>query len=242
MPGEYKYCVDYIKNCDVDSEEFESYKKKWIDERWEYVDFLEGMIIFRCKQQDRCIQPSINLKKIRENIFLKVKKQVKFEWLQSVICILLAGVNIFLGDTGCKIIWAIIAAIQFLEIDSFFGYLNLRKRRNDEFIYRYDQSMVEKRIKKIRIMGSIRKILAGILFILLPLVLIFYYKNSFVAKCAIVVSVVIVGSIIYRSVKLNNEKREKKFNFDLNYSHKSNKQLHTPKTNNFVRILISPNR
>lgn len=59
-----------------------------------------------------------------------------------------------------------------------------------------------------------KKILAGIFFILLPLVFIFYYKSTFFSKCAIIVSVVIIGSFIYKSVKLYNEKRQKKFNFE----------------------------
>lgn len=111
-PGEYKYCVDYIENCDVNSEEFESYKKTWIDEKWEYVDFFEGMVIFRCKRWDSCIQPTMNSEKIKEATYFKVEKQRKSEWLQSALWMLLAGVNIFIGNL--KIAWILIAAIQFL--------------------------------------------------------------------------------------------------------------------------------
>lgn len=212
VPGEYTYCVDYIENCEVNSEEFESYKKAWIDERWEYVDFFEGMVIFRCKKQDRCIQPIINYNKIREAIFLTVKNE-KFQWLQSVTWVLLAGLNIFFADTEFKIAWTMIAAIQFLQFNSFFAYLNLRKRSKAGFIY-YDQSQVKMYIRKIRILRSLKKLLAGIFFILLPLALIFYYKNTFLAKCSIIVSVVIIGSIISRSVRVYNERREKKIDFE----------------------------
>ncbi len=213
MPGEYKYCVDYIETCDVNSEEFENYKKTWIDERWEYVDFLEGVIIFRCKKRDRCMQPSINLDKIREAIFLKVKNQ-KFQWLQSATWILLTALNILLDVTEFKLGLTIIAAIQFLQFDSFLAYLNLRKRRKAGFTYQYNQFTAQKRNKKIRMLRSLKELLLGILFILLPLTLIFYYKYTFFAKCAILVSVAIIGSKIYGSIKIYNEKRENKFNFE----------------------------
>ena len=50
--------------------------------------------------------------------------------------------------------------------------------------------------------------------ILLLFILIFYSKNSFAAKCAIILSVFIAGSMAYSSVKQHNKKRENKFNFE----------------------------
>lgn len=211
--GEYEYKVDYIENCKVDAEEFEEYKKTWISNGWEYVDFYHGVVIYRCKKQSGCVLAPVNSEKIRETIFNKLKKQENLGWIKPVIYIAFMIV-ILMSNMDYKTMWIIAAAIQVSRLDSYFDYLSIKKRSKNGFSYQIDQATTNKCILKYKIKRCTEKLLAYVFIILLFYVLAFYYHSLFFAKCIVLYFAFSIIYQIYSFIKMYSKRHESKLNLD----------------------------
>lgn len=203
--GEYEYNVDYIENGKVDSEEFEQYKNTWMSNGWEYVDFYHGVVIYRCKKQDGCLQAPVNLEMIRYTILNKLKKQDKSTWLKSMIWIV--AMLYICSTMGDKVTFGILLAIQLLNLDSFFSYLSLRKKSKQGFEYQIDQTTANSCILKRQVICGIIKILAMLLYALLLATLIFNH-HLFMAKIMALVVMLLIGLNSYDAFKRYNQQQE----------------------------------
>lgn len=208
---EYKYTVDYVNKFDSE-QEIEEYKKKWANEGWEYVAYYGGVVFFRCRKVSGFKEIQNDPIKIREKIFLKVKKYDKQLWIQDVLWILLAIANSFIFKE-IRILWIVLAVMHFISLFDFFRYLRFRKSDINN-IYFYTPAISKERIIFFKSIKWFESILYFVFFILLGYVLFFKSYSYFLSKVFIIIVMIIVGSNIYNKVKESNDKRIHKFDFE----------------------------
>lgn len=208
---EYKYTVDYVNQFDSE-QDLEEYKKKRANEGWEYVAYYGGVVFFRSRNARGCKAVQSDLKKIREKILLKVKKYDKQLWIQDFLWILLAIANSFIFKET-RIFWIAFAFMFFVSLFDFFRYLSFRK--ND--INNIDFCITPINKGKIVFFKGIKwleNILNFVVFIILGYVLFFKIQSYFLSKVFIIIAAIIVGNSIYNKLKVSNEKRIHKFDFE----------------------------
>nr|WP_315020037.1 DUF2812 domain-containing protein [uncultured Aminipila sp.] len=209
-PGAYKYCVDYIDTYDMNSDE---YKKKWMKAGWEFIDYYDGLLFFRCESHSGCRALEINQREVRDAIILNVKKHKKNIWIQAALWIPLLILNAIIHDEK-RALWIMLAIIQFFFLSDFFRYLIFKKNNDTENTINCNIILSKRRIGVAEIIKWIEKNIYSVLFIASGYLLIFKYKSYFLAKCLIVAAVIVVVVKIYNRVKEANEKRENKFSFE----------------------------
>lgn len=212
-PREYKYAVDYVNLNDMVADNIDEYKKKWIDEGWEFVDFYDQLLFFRCKYHSNCRTLFINQRKVIEDIFSRVKKFEKDKWLRALITMTLYIASaIFV--TKLRNVWIVLAMIQFFSLFSFFRFLNFRKNNSQDTFVSYNSQLSKKYISILNIIKWSEETINVSLLFILSYLMIFINKSYFFAKLMIVLIVIVIGFIIYSRVKEVNKHRKNKFDFE----------------------------